>query len=52
MINEKPDFEGSFAGLYGDNFTDGYAAALPLTRYLRIDFVSPLAPNDPENRAP
>jgi hypothetical protein len=52
MINEKADVEGSFAGLYGDSFTDGYAPALPLTRYLRINFISPLAPNDPANRAP
>jgi hypothetical protein len=52
MINEKPDFEGTFAGLYAGNFTDGYAPALPLTKYLRADFTSPRAPNDPLNEAP
>jgi hypothetical protein len=52
MINEKPGLEGSFAGLFGDNFADGYSAALPLTRYLRIDFSSPASPNDPANVAP
>lgn len=52
MINEKQDFEGSFAGLYVDNFTDGYAAALPVTRYLKIDFTAARDPNDPANRAP
>jgi len=52
MINEKPSFEGSFAGLYADNFADGYAASLPLTRYLRVDFGSPVQPNDDANRAP
>jgi hypothetical protein len=52
MINEKPNFEGSFAGLYTGNFTDGYSAALPLTKYLRVDFASPLPPSDPANLAP
>jgi hypothetical protein len=52
MINEKPSFEGSFAGLYAGNFTDGYAADLALTAYLRADFAATLAPNDPMNRRP
>ncbi|MCW5806126.1 MAG: hypothetical protein KIT31_27425 [Deltaproteobacteria bacterium] len=52
MINEKPDFEGTFAGLYAGNFTDGYQPALALTKYLRADFTSPRAPNDPLNQAP
>jgi hypothetical protein len=52
MINEKPDFEGNFAGLYADNFTDCYGEQLPLTRYLRVDFASSRAPNDPANAAP
>lgn len=52
MINEKPDFEGSFAGLYEDNFADGYGPALPLTKYLRVDFAAGAAPNDPGNVAP
>jgi hypothetical protein len=52
MINEQDGAEGSFAGLYGDNFTDGYGPALPLTGYVKIDFTSPLMPNDPLNRAP
>ncbi|MBS1121360.1 MAG: hypothetical protein H6Q90_3588 [Deltaproteobacteria bacterium] len=52
MINEKPTFEGNFAGLYPDNFADGYSATLPLTRYLRVDFASPAQPNDPSHTAP
>lgn len=52
MINEKPTFEGSFAGLYAGNFTDGYAASLPITKYLQIDFASPRAPNDAANAKP
>jgi hypothetical protein len=52
MINEKPDFEGSFAGLYAGNFADGYNAQLPLTHYLRIDFTATRVPNDPANEAP
>jgi len=52
MINEKPLAEGTFAGLYTDNFTDGYAMDLQLTAFLRADFVAPNAPNDPANRAP
>ncbi len=52
MINEKANFEGSFAGLYTGNFVDGYAAALPITTYLKIDFDSVRAPNDAANRAP
>lgn len=52
MINEKPNFEGSFAGLYANNFTDGYAMTLPLTKYLQIDFGSTRSPNHPENARP
>lgn len=52
MINEKALVEGSFAGLYLNNFTDGYAANLALTSYLVADFTSPRAPNDPANKKP
>jgi len=52
MINEKAGFEGSYAGLYQGNFTDGYAATLALTRYLSADFASTAAPNDATNAAP
>lgn len=52
MINEKPLVEGSFAGLYASNFTDGYAANLALTKYLAADFTSSRAPNDPANQQP
>ena len=52
MINEKPSFEGSYAGLYAANFTDGYAATLPLTHYLRVDFASMSSPNAGANQAP
>jgi hypothetical protein len=52
MINEKPNLEGSFAGLYTGNFADGYAAALPITKYLRADFGAASPPADPANQAP
>jgi hypothetical protein len=52
MINEKDLAEGSYAGLYANNFADGYATNLALTAYLQADFVSPRAPNDPANRKP
>ena len=52
MINEKPLVESTFAGLYSDNFTDGYYPDLALTAYLRADFASPNAPNDPANHRP
>ena len=52
MINEKANAEGSYAGLYADNFVDGYHANLALTRYLKIDFATARDPNDPANRGP
>lgn len=52
MINEKDNFEGSFAGLYAGNFTDGYAANLAITKYLLVDFSAERAPNDPANARP
>lgn len=52
MINEKPGLESSYAGLYQDNFTDGYAADLGLTRYLAADFSSAANPSDPSHAAP
>jgi hypothetical protein len=52
MINEQQDLEGSYAGLYPGNFTDGYSAALPLTHYLRADFSLSRTPNDVANQAP
>ncbi len=52
MINEKQGAEGSYAGLYPTNFTDGYSVALPLTDYLRVDFSSTKSPNDVANQGP
>lgn len=52
MINEKDLAEGTFAGLYNGNFTDGYAANLALTAYLQADFTSARVPNDDANRKP
>ena len=52
MINERALAESSWAGLYADNFTDGYAESLPITKYLRVEFASSRAPNDPLNAAP
>ena len=52
MINEKNLAEGSYAGLYTNNFTDGYATNLALTAYLQADFLSSRTPNDAANRKP
>jgi hypothetical protein len=52
MINEKNLAEGSYAGLYADNFSDGYAMNLALTAFLQADFSSSRVPNDPANRKP
>ena len=52
MINEKQLAEGSYAGLYTGNFTDGYASDLAITKYLRADFTSSRVPDDPANVAP
>ncbi len=52
MINEKANVESSYAGLYANNFTDGYAANLALTKFLRIDFASTRDPNDAANQKP
>ena len=52
MINEKNGAEGSYAGIYTGNFTDGYAANLALTKFLKIDFTSARDPNDPANQGP
>jgi len=49
MINEKPGVEGTFAGMFAGNFVNGYGAPMQLTKYLRVDFTSPNAPNDPSN---
>lgn len=48
MMNDTNNEEWTYAGLYMDNFTDGYSPATSpkvLTRYLTIDFSSPNAPN-------
>jgi hypothetical protein len=52
MINEKNNAEGSYAGLYANNFTDGYAMNLALTKFLKIDFTAQRDPNDPANAGP
>jgi hypothetical protein len=52
MINEKALAEGSFAGLYPNNFTDGYAMNLALTAYLQADFLSSRTPSDAANKRP
>jgi hypothetical protein len=44
MINENNGVESSYAGLYMDNFIDGYAADLQLTKYLPVDFRSTTPP--------
>jgi hypothetical protein len=52
MINEKDGVESSYAGLYANNFTDGYAANLALTKFLKIDFTATRDPNDAANQGP
>jgi hypothetical protein len=52
MINEKALAEGTFAGLYAGNFTDGYAIDMQLTAYLHVDFTSTRVPNDAANKRP
>lgn len=44
MINEKMFSEGTYAGLFADNFTEGYAVNMVLTRTLTADFTSAFAP--------
>jgi hypothetical protein len=44
MINEKMFAEGTYAGLFSDNFVDGYSANMILTRGLVADFTSGLEP--------
>ena len=51
-INEKDGLEAAYGGLYPDSFIDGYHAAIPIERYLEIDRLSPLPPNDLANRRP
>ena len=52
MINEKNNVESSYAGLYTNNFTDGYAMNLALTKFLKIDFTAQRDPNDAANAGP
>lgn len=52
MINEKALAEGTFAGLYAGNFTDGYAANLQLTAFMHADFTSQRTPSDDANKRP
>jgi hypothetical protein len=44
MINEKMFAEGTFAGLFSDNFVDGYATNMTLTRSYTADFTSGAEP--------
>jgi len=52
MINEKANAEGTYAGLYTGNFTDGYAANLMVSKFLKIDFAAARDPNDAANQGP
>ena len=40
MINEKMFAEGTYAGLFSDNFVDGYSVNMVLTRALVADFTA------------
>ena len=54
-VNTKAHVLGeldAYAGLYADNFSDGYAMNLALTAYLQADFTSPRTPNDPAGKQP
>lgn len=44
MINEKMLAEGTYAGLFSDNFVDGYSANMIMTRAFTADFTSLFAP--------
>jgi hypothetical protein len=44
MINEKMLAEGTYAGLFSDNFVDGYSTNMMLTRSYSADFTSTFAP--------
>lgn len=44
MINEKMLAEGTYAGLFTDNFVDGYSTNMLLTRAFTADFTSLFAP--------
>jgi len=50
MFNEKDMGEWSYAGLFADSFTDGYASTLAIGHYLAIDLSSSAAPNDATNK--
>jgi len=50
MVNEKADGEWSYAGLFNDSFTDGYAPSLAIAHYLAVDFASSATPNDAANK--
>lgn len=52
MLNEKDGAEGTYAGLYEDNFVDGYGMNLQLAHYLSVDFTGTAQPNDPANERP
>jgi hypothetical protein len=49
MMNETSTLEAAYAGIYTDNFVDGYHATVPLAHSLLGDFASALSPNDPSN---
>jgi hypothetical protein len=44
MINEKMFSEGTYAGLFMDNFVDGYAMNLTITRTFTADFTASRMP--------
>lgn len=52
MMNETSTAEAAYAGMYAGNFTDGYHASLPITKYLYVDFTATSAPNDPSRIKP
>lgn len=48
MINEANNVESSYAGLFSDNFQDGYAEALHISKFLVVDRASMANPNTGE----
>ena len=50
MINEKPTVEWSYAGLYADSFTDGYAETLAIGHYLNVSLSASTPPNAAGNK--
>lgn len=50
MLNEASLAEAAYAGLYTDNFANGYYPTIPVTAYLLADLTASVTPNSAANR--